>query len=192
MIALPSAPAAAPRRQVLVGTALTCAAIATMLGGMLALWLRFRSDAMDNGLRWVPKGVVVTEVATNVMLLAFVPICLFAQWAVYAARRDDRTHTGLAMGLVALLGLAVINAQAFTWTQMGVSVRGSAYGSMFYGITGFFTLLVVVGLLFSLAAAFRVLGGRSRDREVVVAHALYWYFLTAAYVAVWFVVYVTK
>ena len=27
------------------------------------------------------------------MLLAFVPICVFAQWAVYAAKRDDRSRT---------------------------------------------------------------------------------------------------
>ena len=30
------------------------------------------------------------------------------------------------------------------------------------------------------------------DSEIVAAHALYWYFLAAAFAAVWFVVYVTK
>jgi heme/copper-type cytochrome/quinol oxidase subunit 3 len=192
MIALPSAPAAPPRRQLLVGTALSCAAIATMVGGMLALWMRFRDNAVDAGEPWLPKGVVVSEVATNVMLLAFVPICLFAQWAVYSARRDDRPHTGLALGLVALLGLAVINAQAYTYSQMKVAVNGGAYGSMFYAITGVLMLLLIAGVAFSAACAFRYLGGRVREREIITAHAFYWYFLAAVYAAVWFVVYVTK
>jgi hypothetical protein len=39
---------------------------------------------------------------------------------------------------------------------------------------------------------FRFLGGRTGDHELVSANALYWYFVTAAFAAVWFVVYVTK
>jgi heme/copper-type cytochrome/quinol oxidase subunit 3 len=63
---------------------------------------------------------------------------------------------------------------------------------MFFAITGTFTALVAVGLVFTLAAAFRYLGGRFGERELLAAHALYWYFLAAAYVALWFVVYVQK
>jgi hypothetical protein len=54
------------------------------------------------------------------------------------------------------------------------------------------TMLVVLGLVFTAVAAFRTLGGRIRDTEILSAHALYWYFAAAAYAAVWFVVYVTK
>jgi cytochrome c oxidase subunit 3 len=35
-------------------------------------------------------------------------------------------------------------------------------------------------------------GGRLDDTRVASAHALYWYVLTAAFTAVWFVVYVQK
>jgi cytochrome c oxidase subunit 3 len=192
MIALPAAPAPPARRQLLVGTALACGAIGAMVGGMLGLFMKFRGDAIAASGRWVPKGVVVHEVSTNVMLIAFVPICLFAQWAVYAARRDDKPHTGLALGLVGLLGLAVINAQAFAYSQMNVPVRAGAYGSMFYGITGVLMLLLAAGVAFSVACAFRYLGGRTNEREIISAHALYWYFLATVYIAVWFVVYVTK
>ena len=38
----------------------------------------------------------------------------------------------------------------------------------------------------------RSVGGRSDDTQVVTAHALYWYVLTAAFTAVWFLVYVQK
>ena len=47
-------------------------------------------------------------------------------------------------------------------------------------------------IAFSAVAAFRYMGGRTSDREIVSAHALYWYFLGASFFALWFVVYVTK
>jgi cytochrome c oxidase subunit 3 len=193
MLALPPAAPPAPRRQLLVGTALACVAGTALLGGMLALWMQFRDEAIASADgRWLPKGIVIPEVATNVMLIAFLPICVFAQWAVYSAKRDDKPHTALALGLTGMLGLAVVNAQAFVYAQMELPASGGAYNSMFYALTGVFTLLVVLGIAFSAVTAFRYLGGRTTDREIVAAHAMYWYFLSVGYSALWLVVYVTK
>ena len=47
MLALPAAPAPAPRRQLLVGTALACAAGAMLFGGMLAIYLRLRMRTVN-------------------------------------------------------------------------------------------------------------------------------------------------
>lgn len=192
MIALPPAPAPHPRRQILVGTALAAAGAVALIGGMLAIWLSFRDDAIDATGRWRPEGVSVPEVASNVMLIAFLPLCLFAQWAVYSARRDDKQHAALALGLVALMALAVINGQANVYVQMGVAIDDGPYGPMFYAITGTFLALMIVGVTFTLVAAFRYLGGRNTEREIIAAHALYWYVIGAVYTALWFVVYVIK
>ncbi len=193
MYALPPAPAPAPRRQLFVGTALACAAGATMYGGMLALYMRFRQSvlAAPNSV-WKPKDVKVPEVATNIMLLAFIGIFVFVQWAVYAARRDHKAYTVLALSLTALLGLAVINAQAFVYHQMKLGLKTGTYEMFFYGLTGTFLALMIIGIAFSIVTAFRFLGGRTGEREIVSAHAIYWYFLGAIYFALWFVVYVTK
>ena len=181
MLALPSAAAPAPQRQMFVGTAVGCVAAGSLIGAMLALWMRFRTDAMHStsGL-WVPKGIKVPMVPANTMLLAFLPIFVFAQWAVYAAKRDARSHTAMALTLVGVIGVAVVNAQAFIYTRM------------FYALTGTFVALLIIGIGFSAITAFRYLGGRTSDREIVSAHALYWDFLGALFFALWFVVYVTK
>lgn len=193
MHALPAAPVPAPRRQLFVGTSLACAAGATLYGGMLALFLRFRhaSLAVPQS-EWKPAGVTVPEVATNTMLVSFLAALVFAQWAVYAARRGIRSHTGMALGLVALVGVAVVNSQAFVYGQMHLAVAGGTYQMMFYTLTGTFLALMIIGLVFTAVTAFRFLGGRTEDREIVAAHAMYWYFLGAVYTALWFVVYVTK
>lgn len=199
MFALPAAAEPAPRRQVFLGTALACAAGAMLIGGMLATWLQFRADSpvresLKRGLikDWMPKDIVVPEVAANIMLIAFVVACVMAQWAVYAAKRNDHTHTGIALGMTALVGLATLNAQIFIWTQMGVGARDGAFHSMFYAVTGTMAVLLIAGIVFTAVAAFRYLGGRTRELEMVSSHALYWYFLAAAFAAVWFVIYVQK
>jgi cytochrome c oxidase subunit 3 len=193
MHALPAAPAAPPRRQLFVGTTVACLAGSMLVGGMLAVWLLQRQRAIDGvDRRWIPEGVVIPEVASNVMLISYFTLCVFAQWAVYAARRSDRVHTGLALGVVTIVGLCIVNAQAYVYAQIDLAAAEGAYGPMFYAITGTMLALTIVGLVFTAVAAFRYLGGRTSDREVVSAHALFWYFLAAAYSAVWFVVYVTK
>ncbi len=191
-LALPAAPAPPPRRQVLVGTALAGVATLMLIGGMLAVWVLQRERALDTSESWVPSGVTIPEVPTNVMLIGVWTLAVFAQWSCYAARRNDKVHTGLALGVVALFALALINAQAFVWNQMGLPVAEGGYPGMFYAITGTITALFVVGLVFTAVTAFRYLGGRTTDREIVAAHALYWYVLAFAFSGVWLIVYVTK
>jgi heme/copper-type cytochrome/quinol oxidase subunit 3 len=192
MLAIHAGPAPAPRRQLFVGTALACAGMITLVGGMLATWMRLRQSTRTAGGTWVPKNVAIPQVPANVMLIAFVPLCIFAQWAVYSARRDDRSNTGLALGLTGVMALSVINAQAFVFNRIALPAKGGAYNSMFYALTGTFTLLALIGIGFTAVTAFRYLGGRSTDREIIAAHALYWYSLSAVFAALWFVVYVTK
>ena len=163
----------------------------TLIGGMLAVWLLERQQVVEAGERF-PMKYIIPEVATNVMLITIFGLCFFAQWAVYSARRQDRGHTGLALSVVAILALSFINAQAFVYSQMEVELAEGAYGALFYAVTGTMMALVIVGLIFTVVAAFRTLGGRDWQSEIVSAHALYWYFAAAAYSAVWFVVYVTK
>lgn len=188
---LPAAADPAPRRQLLVATSLACLAGTMLIGGMLAIWVLLRERVVDAGERF-PVDYIITEVASNVMLMTIWALCLFAQWAVYSGSRGDRAHTGLALGVVGVLGIAFVNAQAFVYSQMEVGIDENYYGALFYAVTGTMTALVVAGLVYTAVAAFRALGGRLQETDVLTAHALYWYFAAIAYSAVWFVVYVTK
>jgi cytochrome c oxidase subunit 3 len=192
MEALPAGPAPAPRNQLIVGATMSVLAVTMLTGGMLAIWAVKRSAAIEAGQSWLPSGITVPEVPSNVMLIAFPALCSFAQWAVWASKRNDRANTVFALGVSAFVALLIMNAQAFVWNQMGVAVADGEYGSMFYAITGTFFALMAAGLLFSLVTTFRYLAGRTRDREILVAHAIFWYAMTAVYAAIWFLVYVTK
>lgn len=192
MHALPPAPAPPPQRQVLVGTALAGVATVMLVGGMLAVWILLRERALDAGDTWVPDGVVIPEVPSNVMLIGIWGLVVFAQWASYAAHRGDRAHTALALSIVGVMALAIINAQAYVYSQIELPIADSGYAGMFFAVTGTMVALLVIGIVFTAIAAFRFLGGRLADREVVAANTLYWYVLAAVFSAVWLIVYVTK
>lgn len=191
MQALPTGPEPTANRQLLVGATFASMAVLMLIGGMLAVWVSFRNAATDIGEPFLPSGVVIPEVPTNVMLIAFLAIVSFAQWAVWSATRDERGHTVFALAVTALVAIMVVNAQAYVYARMELPVSDGIYAALFYAITGTFVALMVIGVLFTTVAAFRYIGGRS-DRAIVTAHAIYWYALSAAYAALWFVVYVTK
>jgi cytochrome c oxidase subunit 3 len=190
--ALPAAPAPPPRRQVFVGTALAGVATLMLMGGMLGIWILQRQRALDVDESWVPEGIEIPMVPANVMLIGVWALCIFAQWASWSARRADRAHTALALGVTGVMAIAVINAQAYIYNQMELPIAETGYAGMFYAITGTMTALFIVGLVFTGISAFRFLGGRMSDREVVAAHALYWYVLAITFSAMWLIVYVTK
>jgi heme/copper-type cytochrome/quinol oxidase subunit 3 len=199
-LALPSAATPAPKRQALVAVGVLSVAAITLMGGMLSMWLRFRaaaptrasSDGLYQIKDWLPKDITIPEVAANTMLATFFALLLMAQWACYSAKRGHDSHRSLALLVTFGLSAAIVNAQIAVYSQMGIGVRDGAYQTMFYAITAMMLILVVTGMVFTAVTWFRSVGGRRDDVEVVNAHALYWYVLTAIFVALWFVVYVQK
>ena len=141
---------------------------------------------------WLPADLKIPEVATNTLAITMVIAAIMGQWAVYSATRKDAQHTTLALFITGVIGVAAVNAQVAIYKQMGAVLADGPYQTMFYAITGTMLVLICTGIAFSLVAAFRVLGGRVADRAVVTAHAMYWYFLSTAFISLWFVVYVQK
>ena len=108
------------------------------------------------------------------MLMTLYALCLFAQWTVYSAKRGDRMHVGLSLGIVGLMALAFINAQAYVYHTMEMPIADGGYPGMFYAITGTMLALVIIGLVFTVVTAFRALGGRGRRARarLVARHVL--------------------
>lgn len=197
VVALPPAPVPTRRRTLFVGTAFACAAMLSLFGGLIGLYIQVRNNAGGSTSDWIPSGVVVPEVVVNTMLITMFLTTITAQWAVHAGRRGNRRDAGVALGLTALLALAILNAQAFVFKNMNVPILNEddgAFNVMFYAITGSFFAAVLAGLAMALLGAFRALGGRYRaeDTEALSANALYWYCLTGAFCFVWYFVYVVK
>ncbi|MFM8903370.1 MAG: cytochrome c oxidase subunit 3 [Actinomycetota bacterium] len=198
--ALGAGPKMIVRRPILVLAGLLSTVSAMVMGSMLAIWLDFRSNAplreSTDGTKmlrdWLPENIKIPEVATNTMMMTFVITCVMAQWAIYSSRRNDSKHTSLALGVVLLTEIALINAQLAVYTQMGIGVRDGSYMTMFYAVTATMLAMIVVCTGFTLLALFRSIGGRSDDKDLVIAHAVYCYAISAIFSMLWLVVYVQK
>ena len=195
--------AAGPARRtstVFVATAFVAAGVAALMGGMLAMWLQFRANAptrvASDGVSlikdWLKKDVAIPEVVATTMMFTFVIACVMAQWAVYSARRGDKSHTTLALAVTLFTALAIMNAQVALWMQIDIVLRNDAYETMFYTVTGTMFAVVASAMVYSLVAMFRVLAGRTGDHDVLAGHALYWYAVSGMFATMWFIVYVQK
>ena len=191
--ALPSGASPAPRSSILVATSAVAAAGTMLMFGMLAMWFKFRdASPLRESARgkmihnWLPADIKIPEVATNTMAFTMVIACVMAQWAVYSTRRNDSSHATVALAITAVIGIAAINAQVAVYLQMEMGLTDGAYQLRTM------LALLVTGVAFSVITMFRAVAGRLGDSSVMSAHALYWYFLTAVFIALWFVVYVQK
>lgn len=200
MLALPSTPSPERRHSLLVGTAFGVSAGAAAFAGLLGTYLAARERELDalreagEAVRFLPNGVTMPEIPSNIMLFIFVGASIMAQWAVYAVRRSDRRHAGMAIAVVALFGLGALNLQIAVYRQLNVGLTSSPFATLFYAVTGAFMIALLVGLVFAVVTALRSLGGRyaATDTDGVAAFALYWHFLTVAFAVLWLVVYVNK
>ena len=192
MLALPPAPSPTRPRTLFVASALVCAAGSASFAGMLGLYLSLREAAGGTTADWVPKGVDIPDVAVNVMLITMIGGCVIAQWAVYAIAHDNRRDTTVALGVLAVFGVAVVNAQVYVYHAWGgLDILADKYSLLVYAITGTFLVAMLFGIVFAVLMAFRELGGRysAKDHDGITSLALFWYFLTVAFAGVWYVIY---
>jgi len=142
---------------------------------------------------WPPPDLVPLPRAVpalNTLVLLASSGCL--QFALVSLRRGRATRAGPALIAATALGALFLVLQVHVWQQVyaaGLRPQGGPYPSVFYALTIFHALHVVVGL-FALAAlsyfALRGVYGAARHLPVRL-WALYWHFVGA----VWVVLYVS-
>lgn len=193
-----NAPPAEPARPrvLLVGTALASGAAFMTFAGMLGVYLNVRTSVIAGGETWLPRGVELPLTPANMGLFTLLMAAFTMQWAVDAMGRSDRPHAYLAMGTTLLLGVSHIVMMAYYYSQMHLALNGTAttQAVLIYSITGLHLAMVSAALIFISLMAFRALGGQftGRDREGVASAAMFWYVTIAAYVVVWYSIFITK
>jgi heme/copper-type cytochrome/quinol oxidase subunit 3 len=192
-LALPPAPEPARPRVLLVGTAFATMASVMVMAGLIGIYLSERAQVIGQGGRWLPDGTDIPLTPSNVAFATMLLSGVTMWWAVDAVGKNDRRHAYLALGLTIFFGVAVINATSFLYTQMELPVS-TVPGMLVYAVTGAHIAMIGAGLVFAAVMTFRTLGGeyQGRDREGIVAAAVYWYATIAVHGVVWLAVYITK
>lgn len=188
----PAAPPARPR-VLLVGTALASAATVMAFVGLLGYYASTRAAVVAEGTRWLPDGSNIPLTPGNVAFATMLISAVSVWWAVDAVGKNDRQMAYLALGLTIMFGVAVINATTFLFSQMALPVA-STPGALIYTITGAHLAMLVLGMVYLSVMVLRTLGGEysGRDREGLVAAALFWFVTIAVHSAIWYTIYIVK
>jgi heme/copper-type cytochrome/quinol oxidase subunit 3 len=188
-----AAPPTRPRL-LLLGTAFAAAACAMAFAALIGVYVSARTATLADGKPWLPDGATIPLTPGTMALFTLALSVVTMQWAVQAVGANDRQHALLALGITGLFGAASINAVSFMFSQTGIGVRDSTMGVLFYVISGAHILMTAAGLVFAGVMTIRTIGGEysGRDREGIVAAALFWYVTVAIYAVVWYTIYVAK
>ena len=126
---------------------------------------------------------------TIILLLSSVAVW----WGERGAKEGARGKQVIGVGLSFVLGVIFVVIQTFEWKARSFSLNSSAYGSLFYTITGFHVAHVILGLVILLPlTVWSMLGyfGPRRSAPVSIG-AVYWHFVDAVWLTVFFTLYIT-
>ncbi len=140
-----------------------------------------------------PEGgappLLIAAINTAILLTSSVAV----GWAQFGIEHGSRWRLVAGLGAGAVLGAIFLVIQWFEWGDRPFGLSSTPYSSLYYVITGFHMAHVVIGVLMLLALTFWSWRGMFNSRRFAHIHigALYWHFVDAVWIAVFFTFYVT-
>jgi cytochrome c oxidase subunit III len=126
----------------------------------------------------------------TIILLASSGTAWFAERGLRIGRKDH-----LVWGLAASIGLGIVfmAIQGVEWAQKPFTMASTAYGSLYFTITGFHMAHVAAGLvMLALLLVWSWLDYFDRERNAPLAIGIvYWHFVDAVWLTLFFTFYIT-
>jgi heme/copper-type cytochrome/quinol oxidase subunit 3 len=141
---------------------------------------------------WPPGGPPEMKLAlpNTIVLLASSGV---VWWGEQGIRRGRSRRLALALLIAFVLGAIFVGVQFLEWSHKTFSFSSGVFGSLYFTITGFHMMHVVAGvIMLSTVLWWSALGMFNRVRYAPIhIAALYWHFVDAVWVAVFFTFYIT-
>lgn len=148
--------------------------------------------AVQRGAAWSPEpqpNLKLSGPNTLVLLASSVAVW----WGEEGAKRGRRGQHLAGLGLAIVLGVVFLVVQGFEWKAKSYGLASGSYGSLYFTVTGFHMAHVIAGVAilaavfgWSAAGYFNV-----RRHAPVSISAVYWHFVDAVWLCVFFTFYVS-
>ena len=109
-------------RTLLVGAVLVASAFGFGIFTMVGVYLGRRSDVLNTGATWLPKGSRIPLPQPNMMFLTLLMSCVTLAWASYALRRNDRQNAYVALGISTLMGFAYVVQATYLFSLTKIQI----------------------------------------------------------------------
>ena len=136
-----------------------------------------------------PPPLLIAAVNTAILLTSSVAV----GWAQLSIEHNKKWRLVAGLGIGALLGMIFLVIQCFEWADRPFELSSTPYSSLYFVITGFHMAHVVVGVVMLLVLTLWSGLGYFNSRRFAHIHigALYWHFVDAVWIAVFFTFYIT-
>ena len=148
--------------------------------------------AVQYGRPWLPAELPSFRLsAPNTAILLVSSVAVW--FGERGARRGSRWRLVLGLALGLGLGATFVGIQFREWMDKPFGLASHSYGSLYFTITGFHMAHVLAGLVMLAALVlWSALGYFDRARHAPVSiGAVYWHFVDAVWLTVFFTFYVT-
>jgi len=141
---------------------------------------------------WPPDGLpVLLMPSLNTLILLASSVFV---WACERCIQRRLMRWSLAsMALALMLGIGFVVIQLNEWSKLTYDMTSNLYGSLYFTITGFHMLHVIVGLVILMVLLLWLALGYFDDRRyaAVTIGGLYWHFVDAVWLFVFTTLYLT-
>nr|QTA71699.1 cytochrome c oxidase subunit 3 [Hyriopsis bialata] len=149
--------------------------------------------AIEVGGVWPPVGIVPVNpfklplLNTAVLLGSGVSVT----WAHHAVLAGERVDAISGLGVTVLLGVYFTFLQICEYSECSFTIADSVYGSLFYVMTGFHGMHVMVGTVMLIVCLFRCFNyGFSSERHLGLEVSVwYWHFVDVVWIFLFLCVY---
>jgi len=132
------------------------------------------------------------------VFVAFVNTCILVtssftmHWALQSIKRGNRTGMEAGLVLTFLMGLAFLLTQILEYARIGFTPHDTAFGTVFFSLTGLHGAHVFVGLTILAAMATRSFRGHfsPEAHNGVEIGGIYWHFVDVMWIVVFTTVYI--
>lgn len=166
--------------------------IATEASLFAYLLFSYAYFAVQHGKAWLPEAhpSLKFSLPGTIILVASSGV---VWWSERSLKRGNRVQHLISLAATIALGIVFLVIQAFEWKTKSFTLSSSAYGSLFFTITGFHMLHVIVGVLvLSCVFAWSLAGHFNGRRHLhVTVSSAYWHFVDVVWLVVFSTFYLT-
>lgn len=166
---------------------------AMFFAGLFAAYYTLRSLTPlwpPRGVTFSSLGMVEAVIATVILVTSSIP----AHLSMLRLRQKDFGAMRRWVLLTILMGVLFLGWKFHEWSATEFSVSSHAYGTMFFSLTGFHALHMVVGLILLSGVAVRISQGAYRGGHHAGPEAAvyYWHFVDAVWIGVFTTIYLVR
>lgn len=159
-------------------------------GGLFASYFTIRADTPV----WPPEGVELEVVRDLIFTVILVASSFTMQLGTHHLEKGDRRRARRWTVITLVLGFVFLGNQVLEWYELPFTGTTHAYGSLFFSMTGFHGLHVLLGLAVMIGLLGRIAGPGPDPGDGPAAQVItfYWHFVDVVWVVLFAVIFLLQ